>query len=440
MYEIIKRYVENENSNGLLLVDMPTGSGKTYSAIQFIYNSCIAEANTNRKYIFVTTLKKNLPYDDLEEWFIKDGKQDQFKEKVLLIDSNMDSVIEGWSDEIEKKIPYEIKKLDEYERFKNDLIFVKRQRLEKTREFRDYLASIERNLRIISEPAFRKVVSEYLGKEYKTVDEKIMAIKTKEKWQWLGKLYPAVFTRERQVLLMSMDKFLSRNATIVEPSYMFYNSDIIKDAVIFIDEFDATKDTMLKNIIENGLRDKVNYVELFKDIYSSLHMDEFPEALTIPSRQRQEGQYRNQSLESVVEGIQEVADDIFRTYTLQFKHRTDGEVDANYQNYMFQDHQFHTILSDKDKRFITMISDKKQRINMIRFEKNKPTVEKQNIQSMLGQLRGFIKFFQGAVNILAINYMQRKNEQRKPGEDAFTMEYAIRSVLDLFRLNRDSID
>lgn len=289
-------------------------------------------------------------------------------------------------------------------------------------------------------PAFRKAVSEYLGKEYKTVDEKIMAIKTKEKWQWLGKLYPAVFTRDRQVLLMSMDKFLSRNSTIVEPSYMFYNSDVIKDAVIFIDEFDATKETMLKNIIENGLRDKVNYVELFKDIYASLHMDEFPEVLTIPSRQRQEGQYRNQSLESVVEGIQEKADDIFRIYSLQFKHRTDGEVDENYQNYMFQDHQFHSILSDKDKRFITMSSDKKQRINTIRFEKNKPTVEKQNIQSMLGQLRGFIKFFQGAVNILAINYMQRKNEQRKPGEDAFTMEYAIRSVLDLFRLNRDCID
>ena len=59
---------------------------------------------------------------------------------------------------------------------------------------------------------------------------------------------------------MSMDKFLSRNTTIVEPSYMFCNSDIIKNAVIFIDEFDATKDTILKRIIENGLHDKVDYI------------------------------------------------------------------------------------------------------------------------------------------------------------------------------------
>ena len=440
MYDIIKNYVENGNSNGLLLIDMPTGSGKTYSAIQFIYNSCMNEENAKRKYIFVTTLKKNLPSEDLREWFVKNGRPELYKEKVLVIDSNMDSVVAGWTDELERHIPSEIKKTDEYKRFRNDLGFVKTQRADKKYELRDFLSSIENNLREKSEPAFRRLVSEYLNKEFSTVDEKIMAIKTKDKWQWLGKLYPAVFTRDRQVLFMSMDKFLSRNTTIVEPSYMFYNSDVIKDAVIFIDEFDATKETMLKNIIENGLRDKVNYIELFKDIYSALHTDDFPVVLTTPSIQRQEGAYKNQSLESVVDGIREKADYIFQTYSLQFKHRTEGELDDNYQNYMFQDHQFHSILSDKNKRFITMNSDDKRKINRIRFEQNRPFLEKNNIQSMLGQLRGFIKFFQGAVNILAINYMQRKNESRKPGEDAFTMEYAIRSVLNLFRLSKDSED
>ena len=43
MSGIIQKYVENENNNGLILIDMPTGSGKTYSAIQFIYNSCMNE-------------------------------------------------------------------------------------------------------------------------------------------------------------------------------------------------------------------------------------------------------------------------------------------------------------------------------------------------------------------------------------------------------------
>ena len=89
----------------------------------------------------------------------------------------------------------------------------------------------------------------FLAREFKTVKDRIYAIKTDEKWQWLGELYPAVFTSDKQIIFMSMDKFLARNATIVEPSYMFYNSKIIDNAVIFIDEFDATKETILRNII-----------------------------------------------------------------------------------------------------------------------------------------------------------------------------------------------
>lgn len=286
MYDIIKRYVDNENKNGLMLIDMPTGSGKTYSAIKYIFDACMDPQNKDRKYIFVTTLKKNLPYDDLQKWFNSIGKSELYQEKVLVIDSNMDSVVDGWSLEVESAIPAEIKKSDEYKNFQRDLSFVKRQREEKTLVMREFLDSIESNLREKTEPRFRRLVSDYLAKEYVTVEQRLYAVKTDKKWQWLGKLYPAVFTRDRQVLFLSMDKLLSRNTTIVEPSYMFYNSDIVKNAVIFIDEFDATKDTILKKIIDNGLHDKVDYIELFKDIYAALHTDDFPTVLTTPSRER----------------------------------------------------------------------------------------------------------------------------------------------------------
>lgn len=286
MYDIIKRYVDNENKNGLMLIDMPTGSGKTYSAIKYIFDACMDPQNKDRKYIFVTTLKKNLPYDDLQKWFNSIGKSELYQEKVLVIDSNMDSVVDGWSPEVESAIPAEIKKSDEYKNFQRDLSFVKRQREEKTLVMREFLDSIESNLREKTEPRFRRLVSDYLAKEYVTVEQRLYAVKTDKKWQWLGKLYPAVFTRDRQVLFLSMDKLLSRNTTIVEPSYMFYNSDIVKNAVIFIDEFDATKDTILKKIIDNGLHDKVDYIELFKDIYAALHTDDFPTVLTTPSRER----------------------------------------------------------------------------------------------------------------------------------------------------------
>ena len=51
---------------------------------------------------------------------------------------------------------------------------------------------------------------------------------------------------------MSMDKFFLGNTTIIEPTYSFYNNDITKNAIIFIDEFDATRDRLLNQIIQEA--------------------------------------------------------------------------------------------------------------------------------------------------------------------------------------------
>ena len=155
------------------------------------------QENAKQKYIFVTTLKKNLPVEELRKHFEKAGKIELFFEKVLFIDSNMDSVINGWNVDVWRSIPYEIKKTDEFKRFISDLEFVKKQRDKKDVALRDYLPSIETNLREKSEPAFRRVVSDFLNKKFSNVEKKLYAIKTEKEWQWLGILYPAVFTRDR---------------------------------------------------------------------------------------------------------------------------------------------------------------------------------------------------------------------------------------------------
>ena len=439
MYTAIKNYCNNGNGNGLFLLDMPTGYGKTYSVLKYIYEASMDETNSKRRFFFITTLKKNLPTEELKKWFKKEDQLEKFNEKFLFIDSNADSAIDSFTNEIIEKIPLEIKKTDEYKSFADDVRFLQNQKDSSKSELRDFIGSIKDNLRSKSEPNFRKLLQTMLAKEFCTVNERIYAIKTNTKWQWLGKLYPAVFTRDKQIIFMSMDKFLTRNATIVEPSYMFYNTDIIDDAVIFIDEFDATKDTLLKNIIQNGLRDKIDYIELFKEIYSALHTNEFPTVLTSPSKQRKEGKYKEQTLQSVLDGIREKADAIYENYNLQFSHRTTTDVSDNTKNFLFQDHQFHSIL-DGNNSYITTVSDTKKRINAIRFSSNKPKAEKNNIQIMLGKLRGFIKYFQIGINILAINYMQCKAERRQNGENEFTKESAIRSVLAEFRLNSTYID
>ena len=61
MYTAIKNYCENGRKNGLFLMDMPTGFGKTYNVIKYIFDASIDEKNHDKRYFFITTLKKNLP-------------------------------------------------------------------------------------------------------------------------------------------------------------------------------------------------------------------------------------------------------------------------------------------------------------------------------------------------------------------------------------------
>ena len=61
MYKVIRDYCENENTNGLFLIDMPTGFGKTYSVLKYIFEASQQEENKSQLYFFITPLKKNLP-------------------------------------------------------------------------------------------------------------------------------------------------------------------------------------------------------------------------------------------------------------------------------------------------------------------------------------------------------------------------------------------
>lgn len=443
MKQIITNYCDNtEINNGLLLIDMPTGFGKTYNVLDYIYNASINEANAHKKIFFITTLKKNLPEKELEQRFKENGQIDLFKEKYLFIDSNVDSVLKNFSLDIEKQIPYEtIRKTDIYKKFRTDVKSIQDQ-LELKEQGKGsavLLGSLKENLSTKTEPDFRRLVQSILAKQFEQVKDRMYAIKTDPNWQWLGVLYPAVFTKDKQIIFMSMDKFLVRNATLVEPPYMFYNSNVIKDAIIFIDEIDATKETILKSIIRDSLRDNIDYLDLFKAIHSALHTNDFPTILTKSSNARQESKYKDQPLQKVIDNVKEMSDNIFAMYSLQYSHRISGEAQDTTSNFLFQDHNYLTVARDEENKYISTYKVKEEHINRISFTKNQPD-DKSNIHELLGKLRGFISYFQTAIYILAVNYQQNKNETKKPYTEDFTIEYAIRSVLDEFNLNRNYIE
>ncbi len=431
MYNIIKRYCENEHTNGLFLLDMPTGAGKTYSVVKYMFDA-VQDPSDNRKFFFITTLKKNLPDKDLKRLFEKEGQSAQFEEKCLKIDSNYESVISGLKPE---RIPESIKKSNEYRSLEQYVNLVKNLRNENKYHLRNALLAAEDSLRREAEPKFRKMLQSLLKKKYANIKDRLTAIKTNSEWQWVADLYPSVFMRERQVIFMSVDKFLSLNSTIIEPATMLYHSDILENAIVFIDEFDATKETVLKNIIQNGLLDKIDYIDLFNAVYSALKMRKFPAVLTKPSEKKEENNCKGLSLQDILDKTKKIADDIHDTFSLKYSHRTEHTTDENVNNFLFQDHQYHSILNG-NKSYIAAVTDHNKQINEIKFFNERPEKDRDNIQVMLGKLRGFITYFMGAVRILALNYQQLKTGQRRENNsDDFTLEEAVRTVLAEFKLS-----
>lgn len=350
-----------------------------------------------------------------------------FEERVIKLESNVDTVIANYDSSMYNDIPLEIRNSEEFKNFKADVEFLKKH----TGQNSDLVRSVRNNFSNNNERIFRAYLQNTFARNFPSIKERLLAIKTDSACQWVGKLYPSVFTSEKQVIFMSMDKFICSHSTIVEKSYYFYNSKISNGALVFIDEFDATKGTILKNIIENGLKEKIDYIELFNHIYAVLRNKTFPERLFIPSVYRMNSDYKDQSLKDVLKDLIKLADEIYDTYSLNFNHKTEN-AENDSANFLFNDHRYISVLSGQNK-FISISSDKNDSVNRITFSTQKPE-EKNSIQMLLSKLRGFISYFQITVSILATNYVHLRNERANNGEDEYTYDSAIHSVLAEFDL------
>lgn len=432
MKQILEQYCLDDTANGLLLLSMPTGFGKTYDVLSFIYENYQRFADQNRKIIFVTNLKKNLPYGELRERFIKDDKEDVYDRNVLFIDSNSKTVITNLPKQ-DALIP---------DKFKTDIY----SQLNKSIKNLNTISSnntiseilrneIEKNL----EPAFRKSIVDDLYRNFDSKKKRLDAIENDSNYQWIGKLYPAVFVEDKTILFMSMDKFILKNSPIVEKPYYFYNK-FSDNSLIFIDEFDATKETVLKRIIESGIKHRVNMLDLFLNIHDRLVQSEFPENLLKESNHRKSQKEQNNWLpfDRMADIFKQRAEKIFNKYHLYHTCKSHDVISTSKRNFLFYDYQFHHVLDTKNKK-IEVESDSSNRINWIKTVAYEDNTDGINIHSLLTDIAGFLTYFQKRVSNLAENYKHLKQEEDSSKEE-FPLESSVRTVLNHFRLDGDDVE
>ena len=248
--EQLIRHFRNEKESGLLLIDYPTGVGKTYNAISYM------EKHKDDEIIFfITPLKKNLfdAYKKLKRR-IKDKKW--FDSNVILLKSNFDSLCENILN-IDNNEEDVLLEKESFKNLRNGIKIYKDTKNDSMKEI------IERD-----EKRFRNDVEQYLRK-YDSKKEKYFFIK--DNHPWLIKLYPGIESENKKIWFMTLDKFLSGNTTLISPTYKFVENIIISKSTIFIDEIDSTKNKVLDFEIRNYLDNKLDLFEIFNIAQSRLH-------------------------------------------------------------------------------------------------------------------------------------------------------------------------
>lgn len=420
--------------NGLMLIDCPTGYGKTYIATENIYNY-IYNNNGSKKIFFLTTLIKNFPIDELRKIYEKNGKLDEFDKDVFIVKSNYDYVCENLS---EVNIPDRFK-TEIYNELKENINTIKQLKLTKQSNLKKFIQKLEKDVIKIYEPNFRKEIENIIKKELpKNKNERKQQIKNNKEYSWIGKIYPTVFMDEYKIYMITIKKFLVRNTTFIEPSYEFIKSNVINDSIIFIDEFDATKDTVQEHIISNAINSKNDYIKLFEEIYNSLKTHKFSKEMV----KSYENYYKNNNTLSLNELKQE-AKNIHEKYYLQYSYKTVNECIDKKQTFLFNENSYHTIVKDNFS-YIRTVPDKKERRVKIYFETKEEYYKNKSdndiyLFGLISEINVFLNKFKVIVHNWAEKYAISVNKNRKDTDDTVTKENALTSIYKEFSLSENEI-
>lgn len=358
-----KQYIDsvlNDNVNGLFLCELPTGYGKTYT-ITNCMREYAANPNNTRKIIYLTTLNKNLPEEDLKRAY---NDEKLYNKEVLRIRSNFDEVVDkipvlDIPEEFISAEYYELEKaIRNYTKIKNSTI----NDTQYQQMLVDNVNRAERN--------FRHFVSDTLKKRFSNKKDKLKAIKNDANYKWIGALYPAVFTDERKIILMSISKFMKRNSVIVEPSYEFIKSPLFTDSIIIVDEFDATKSTIENELIERAVSVREDYISVFRQILRTFNTDYFSNNLkkAIDSIDYSKGKI------ITFTKLKKEADEIANKYHTNLSIKVNENHIDRKQNFLFKDATYHSILNGNAK-YIRATKDKEENIVKVFFEDKKTFFE-----------------------------------------------------------------
>ena len=258
MRETLEKVITN-NDNGLFLLDPPTGFGKTTVVVDLIRRFLDGEPlfSNVKRIFFITNLITNLPCQDLLNSLDEEHRKLCFQAKATI-----DYVLENF---FKVNITEaEVKNSKEYKTLKKEIetYYSTRTAIDAHPDnlgLKNSLNILKQKIATDSEPAFRQLIKNRFFHNKSIIDRKNFMRDNR----WFIDLYPICDIEDYKVIFLTTQKFISPIDTFRRVPFYAYNDKITEESIIFIDEFDSTKTVVLDQIIEDGLKNKIDIVSLF---------------------------------------------------------------------------------------------------------------------------------------------------------------------------------
>ena len=433
MLKSIENFVESKD-NGLMLLDLPTGFGKTTSVINFIKNFINNDSPVVKRVYFVTNLKSNLPEKQLKELF-----GNAYNDYCLYLKPYWQSVTEKW-----KYIQInnsEILNSDEYKNLNLDIETLYKFRADKEKfkieknfdheykQTKRLIKSYEQKIEKDTEVKFRQ----FIKKNYlynKSTNDKDKFLNSNN---WIMELYPACKLKDEKikVVLSSTKKFFSPIDTFSRmPFYIYNNNAMMDNTVTFIDEFDTTKETLLTQIIDDGLKFDIDIFALFLNIYYSLTNLKFPNTLMKLSDYRKEkiSNEEWEDIETLKKQLESHFVQVYNDYNFELFTKSKGFEEK--KAFIFDDGKTLNIFNDNSKRVLHTKLDKDEK-NISLYAETKSCKEQNDkrFDNVLRKVKFAIDDFVNKTAYISKNYTDYKNQSLKGYKTKYSFEESVLTIL-----------
>lgn len=419
MHSLIRRICENNNT-GLQLINQPTGSGKTFSTNRFIHDYFTeGSLDDKRNIVVVTTNKNNLDFKRLKEMFAESNDHELFNDLFLYLDAISNMVIDGYDESMNESIYSVLGHNPTVGNFITSVGNIKRSIGDGSHPspaVDDALQNFGKNI----EPPFRRLVRNTIRNLRHGYDERLRLLENDKDWNWVTKIYPTVYTRKKKLFFMSADKFVTRNDTIIDLSSIVYESMIVNDAIVFIDEFDSTKNQILAHLVEESVRNRVDYLDMFQKIYQGGFNPDIDPELYIAHEDVKS------DLRDVHKAKMNALATVRRKYHLESPVVLDPETIKSIV-FLFKSENMHIVNSAYDGMTITY--DKRRKKNIISMMKGKKC--NKDFFKMFYRIDDAIEGYCSLIRIMALNY------KKKADDPTLSYEDCVFIILDLYGITKN---